>query len=85
MMHMKKQTNNKKGVQESLSQLEGIVKWFESRRDVDVEEGLAKVKEGVELVKSLRERLKNIQNEFEMVKKELDSHEGEEEEMNREL
>ncbi len=61
---------------ESLKKLEGIVSWFEEQQEVDVEEGLAKVKEGAVLVKACREKLKEAENEFEIVKREL---EGEEE------
>lgn len=66
----------KRSLGESLKRLEGIVSWFENQEEVDVEEGLAKVKEGAILVKESREKLKEAENEFEIVKKEL---EGEEE------
>ena len=62
-----KQTN----LSESLKKLEGIAAWFENQEEVDVEEGLKKVKEGAMLIKSSRERLKEVENEFEEVKKEL--------------
>jgi len=57
---------------ESLGRLEGIVAWFEGRREVDVEEGLSKVKEGAALVKVCREKLREAENEFEVVRKELE-------------
>ena len=62
-----KQTN----LSESLKKLENVVAWFENQEEVDVEEGLKKVKEGAMLIKSSRERLKEVENEFEEVKKEL--------------
>ena len=59
-------------IKEKLGKLEEIASWFEKQREVDVEEGLKKVKEGNTLVKELRERLKEVENEFEEVKKGLD-------------
>ena len=56
-------------ISESLSKLEGIVEWFENQKDVDVEEGLKKVKEGAGLIKNLKSRLKEVENEFEEIKK----------------
>jgi exodeoxyribonuclease VII small subunit len=65
-MHMKNES-----LSESIKKLEGIVEWFESQEEVDVEKGLEKFKEGALLVKSSRERLKEIENEFKEVEKEL--------------
>ncbi len=66
----------KQSLGESLKKLEEIVAWFENQEEVDVEEGLAKVKAGAVLVKESREKLKEAENEFEIVKKELEG-EGE--------
>lgn len=57
---------------ESLKKLETIVTWFDNQEEVDVEQGLEKVKEGVELIKASKARLKEVENEFEVVKKELE-------------
>ncbi len=59
-------------ISESLSKLEGIVEWFENQKDVDVEEGLKRVKEGAGLIKNLKLRLKEVENEFEEIKKEIE-------------
>jgi exodeoxyribonuclease VII small subunit len=64
--------DKKQSLGESLKKLEEIVAWFESQEEVDVEEGLAKVKAGAVLVKESREKLKEAENEFEIVKKELE-------------
>lgn len=61
----------KEKIGESLSKLENIVKWFNVQKDVDVEEGLLKVKEGAVLIKDLNERLKKVENEFVEIKKDL--------------
>ena len=55
----------------SLSKLEETVRWFETQKNVDVEEGIKKVKEGAVIIKDLRSRLKKLENEFEEVKKSL--------------
>jgi len=62
---------------ESLKKLEKIAKWFETQEEIDIEQGLEKVKEGVELIKISKERLKKVENEFEEVKKELEDSEDE--------
>ncbi len=56
----------------NLKTLSQITEWFESREDVDVEEGLKKVKEAVTIIKESKERLKEIENEFEEIKKEVE-------------
>lgn len=61
----------KVNIKQDLEKLEAIATWFEREKDIDVEEGLAKVKEGATLVKALKAELKEIENEFEEVKKEL--------------
>ena len=65
---MEKKTNGI-NLNETLKKLEAISSWFDSQREVDVEEGLKKVKEGAELIKVSKARLAEIENEFEEVKK----------------
>ena len=57
----------------NLKKLSEIAEWFDKIEEVDVEEGLEKVKEAVELIKLSKERLKEIENEFEEIKKEINS------------
>ncbi|MCX6720946.1 MAG: exodeoxyribonuclease VII small subunit [Candidatus Staskawiczbacteria bacterium] len=61
-----------KNLNTNLKKLEEISDWFDNREEVDVEEGLEKVKEAVVLIKESKERLKQIENEFEEIKKETD-------------
>jgi len=56
----------------NLKKLEEISSWFNDQEEVDVEEGLEKVKEAIVLIKESKERLKKIENEFEEIKKEID-------------
>ncbi len=67
---MKKGTGD---ITKSLEKLEAIVRWLDEQEQVDVEEGLKKVREGAELVCELRNRLKIAENEFEEVKRDLES------------
>lgn len=64
--------DKKVNLNEALKKLEAIASWFESRREVDVEEGLKKVKEGAALAKDVKSRLKEIENEFEEVRRGLE-------------
>ena len=59
----------KTDIKQSLGKLEKIASWFEDQSDIDVEEGLKKVKEGGELIKDLKKRLTEVENEFEELKK----------------
>ncbi len=62
-------------ISSSLKKLEQIVGWFDAQEEVDVEEGLKRVKDGVALLKELKARLKKVENEFEEVKKGLEAEE----------
>ena len=68
-----------KNLSDNLKKLSIITKWFEDQEDVDIEEGLKKIKEAVALIKTSRERLKVVENEFEEIKKEIDLEEEKEE------
>jgi len=71
-------TKEDKKVKESLSKLESIVEWFEKQEDIDLEEGLEKVKQGAEIVKDLKSKLKGIENKFKEIKGDLDEEENDE-------
>jgi hypothetical protein len=59
-------------VDEKLKKLAEIADWFDTQEEVDIEQGLAKVKEASVLIAESKTRLKEIENEFEEIKKELD-------------
>ena len=58
-----------------LKRLEEVAHWFDAQKEVDVEEGLKKVKEGAGLIKILKQKLAKVENEFQEVKKELEMEE----------
>lgn len=62
---------NKEPINASLDKLEKIIQWFDEQEQVDVQEGLTRVREGAVLVKELRARLKSVENEFQELKKDL--------------
>jgi len=67
-----KEISNGVKISESLSKLEEIVNWFENQKEVDVEEGLKRVKEGASIIKVLKARLAEVENEFNEIKRELE-------------
>jgi len=64
-----------KKVKESLNKLESIVDWFDKQEDIDLEEGLEKVKVGAEIIKDLKTKLKGLQNKFKEIKEDLGENE----------
>lgn len=70
---MKKE--EKETISRSLGKLEKIIEWFDEQSEVQVEEGLKKVREGAVLIKDLRGRLKEVENEFQELKKDLNDDE----------
>jgi exodeoxyribonuclease VII small subunit len=62
-------------INDQLSKLQTIVDWFEKQQEVDVEQGLDKVKEGAELIRELKSRLKKVENEFKEIREGLEESE----------
>ncbi len=58
---------------ESLAELNSIVEWFDEQENVDVEQGLEKVREAAKLIKDSKTRLAQIENEFKEIEKEMGS------------
>jgi exodeoxyribonuclease VII small subunit len=55
---------------QSINTLEDINSWFQNE-DINLDEGLQKLKEGKELIKKCRTRLREFENEFVQIKKEF--------------
>ena len=81
---MPKEKPDIKNLSDNLKKLSKITEWFESQEEVDIEEGLKKVKEAVALIKVSKERLKAVETEFEEIKKEVNIEENEDEENDEE-
>lgn len=69
---MKKRKAPNSSLSENLKRLSEIADWFDGREEIDIEEGLKKVREAAALLKASRKRLKAVENEFEEIKKEAD-------------
>ncbi len=73
MPHKKQEKENtSEHITHSLQKLQEIVTWFEHQKEVNLEEGLQKVKEGADLIKHSKARLKELDNAFKEVEKDLD-------------
>ncbi len=62
----------------SLKELNAIVTWFDEQEQVDVEQGLLKVKAAAMLIKDSKARLAQIENEFKEIEKEMGETSGQE-------
>lgn len=67
-MVAKKQETN---LTQSLLELNKIVSWFDEQENVDVEQGLEKVRAAATLIKESKTRLAQIENEFKEIEKEM--------------
>ena len=54
----------------SIEELEEINRWFQDE-EVDLDEGLKRLRRGKDLIKKCRERLKSVENEFIKIKEEF--------------
>ncbi len=63
---------DKTDLSKNLEKLSIIADWFDEQSEVDVEEGLKKVKEAAGLIKESKVRLAEIENEFEEVKSQIE-------------
>ena len=66
-----KNKTKKQDFTNDLKRLSQISEWFEQQEELDIEDGLKKVKEAAELIKSTKQRLREIENEFGEIKKEI--------------
>ncbi len=64
---------SKASITQQLDKLDKLIRWFDEQEQVDIQEGLVRVKEGTELIKDIKSRLKAVENEFEELKKDLES------------
>ncbi len=69
----KKEKTKDVNLSKNLASLSAIATWFDDQDEVDVEEGLKKVKEAAVLIKESNSRLAEIENEFEEIKKDIEA------------
>lgn len=70
-MSQKSDFNFKKAMDE----LEEINHWFQEE-EIDLEEGLAKLRQGKDLIVACRQRLSQVENEFIAIKEEFSAEEA---------
>ena len=68
----KTKTEKVGNLKDNFQRITEIIDWFEKQKEIDIEEGLNKIKEAVKLIKVSKNRLKSIENEFEEIKKEIE-------------
>lgn len=69
---MKDATEKQGGLGTDLKKIRAILEWFDDQNEVDVEQGLERIKEGADLIVRARKRLAELENEFTEIKKKLD-------------
>ncbi|MCL4405055.1 hypothetical protein M1295_00530 [Patescibacteria group bacterium] len=61
------------GFKHQLEEIAGILEWFDSQKELDVEKALEKIKKVSGLIKASKKKLAEIENEFKEIKKEISS------------
>mgnify|MGYP000988638194 CR=1 FL=1 len=61
-----------KNLGQNLKKLNQITEWFENQEEIDVEEGLEKIKEAAKIIKETKKSFQEVENEFEEIKKGLE-------------
>lgn len=56
-----------------LKDLAEISNWFENQQELDVEDGLMKIKKAASLIKQSKDKLKRVENDFEEIKKNIET------------
>lgn len=67
--------DEKINLSDNLAKLDAIATWFDDQEEIDIEEGLKKVKEASALIKESKGRLKEVENEFNEIKKGIEEEE----------
>ena len=65
-------TEEIKDFKHHLQEIGGILEWFDSQQELDVEMALEKVKKAGELIKASKKRLVEVENEFMEIKREIE-------------
>jgi exodeoxyribonuclease VII small subunit len=64
-------------VSKAIQELEEMNRWFQEE-NIDLEEGLERLKKGKELIQQCRQRLQSVENEFLKIKAEFADEEAKE-------
>lgn len=69
---MSEKQSEKQNLKQTIKRLSEISNWFDAQEEVDLEEGIKKVKEASALLKASKKRLHEIENEFEEIKRDIE-------------
>jgi exonuclease VII small subunit len=58
-------------LKKNLTDLAEIVKWFDDKKDVDLDASLEKVREAAKIIKESRARIQDVENSFKEIEKDL--------------
>jgi len=72
MPQTKKAEMSNDNLSENLKELAEISNWFDAQEEIDIENGLEKVKRASELIKASKNRLTAIENQFHEIKRDID-------------
>jgi len=61
----------KESLSGNLKKLAEISAWFNGQKELDIEEGLKKVREEADLIKTSRKQLDGLENEFKEIEKDF--------------
>jgi len=61
----------KESLSGNLKKLAEISAWFNGQKELDIEEGLKKVREAADLIKTSRKQLDGLENEFKEIEKDF--------------
>jgi hypothetical protein len=63
----------KESLNENLKKLAEISAWFNAQKELDIEQGLEKVRQAADLIKISRSQLDSLENEFKEIEKDFSS------------
>ena len=70
-MSPNKKTDKPGNLNDNLKELAQISAWFNDQKELDIEQGLEKVREAADIIKTSRKQLDSLENEFKEIEKEF--------------
>lgn len=71
-----KKTDKSSNLNDNLKELAQISAWFNDQKELDIEQGLEKVRQAANLIKTSRKQLDSLENEFKEIEKEFASQQN---------
>jgi hypothetical protein len=64
--------DHKPNLKQYIEDIKKISDWFEQQEEIDLEEGLNKIREAGDLIKLSKDRLVEVENEFKEIKEKIE-------------